>query len=203
MSPITKGNWQSFITLPDEKILLAQRRHGFVLFFPIFSIALTTLFVLISTFSLFLNGYIPLALLATSILITLLIGMSLATKTIIDWYFHLYILTTKKLLEFSYSPLSSHECNDILLDKVNCTEIDWHIDGFINEIINMGDLVLTFDRPTHQQEFVIKNIKYCRDLSTFLTQNLIEQRIQEPKQTVWYRNPFIPNKFMFIEGEMQ
>lgn len=99
----------------------------------------------------------------------------------------MYILTTRKILEISYNPLSSRIVNDILLDHVNCTEIDLRTHGFFNELIGMGDIVITFDRPTHQEEFVFRDVKECHDLGRFLTRQLMDRHVQNMMQPIWFR----------------
>ena len=113
--------------------------------------------------------------------------MSFITKVIIDWYFHLYILTSKKILEVWYTPLASHVVNDILLDKVSCTEIDSRVHGFLNELLDVGDVVITFDRPTHQEEFVLSDIEQCDKVGKFMTQQLIDRGGGNPLPPLWMK----------------
>lgn len=81
--------------------------------------------------------------------------------------------------------------NDILLDKVNCTEIDLRRTGFVNELIDMGDVAITFDRPTRQEEFVLKDIESSYRLGIFLTKQLLDHKgtSLQQSQTIWLRNP--------------
>lgn len=99
----------------------------------------------------------------------------------------MYILTTRKILEISYNPLSSRIVNDVLLDHVNCTEIDLKTNGFFNELIGMGDIVITFDRPTHQEEFVFRDIEECQDLGKYLTRKLMDRQMQSMIHPIWFR----------------
>ena len=118
------------------------------------------------------------------------VALSFITKNIIDWYFHMYILTTRKMLEIRYTPLSSYIMNDVLLDKVNCTEIDFRTKGIVNELLDIGDVVITFDRPTSQEEFVLRDIKSCHKLGSFLTRKLMDRETHESiQQTIWLRKP--------------
>lgn len=75
-----------------------------------------------------------------------------------------------------------------MLDKVSCTEIDVRTNGFLNEIIDMGDILITFDRPTHQEEFTLKDVQGSHELATYLTQKMMDgvpnQMIQ---QTIWFK----------------
>lgn len=173
------GDWRSFLSLNGEKLLLVKRRHPFVIIAPIF---FTGAFLLISIFSsmfLFVGFFksIPLFI-ATSILLVS-VFTSIVAKTIIDWYFHLYILTTRKLVEVWYTPLASHAVNGILLDQVNCTEIDVKTTGFFNELLGIGDINISFDRPTHQEEFVMSNVQHSHELGVFLTQQLMDKDLDQ------------------------
>jgi len=189
------GDWRSFLSLKGEELLLVKRKHPFVIIAPIF---LTSAFILVSLITamyVFVNllSSFPLFI-ATSILL-LSIAMSIIAKTIIDWYFHLYILTNRKLVEVWYTPLASHAINGILLDQVNCTEIDVKTTGFFNEILGIGDINISFDRPTHQEEFILSNIQHSHELGVFLTQRLMDKHLSQRQiygknnnqQTIWLK----------------
>lgn len=108
-----------------------------------------------------------------------------------DWYFHLYILTNRKILEVWYAPLYSHVMNDVLLDQVNCTQVDFRRSGFLNEMLDMGDVVLTFDRPTHQEEFIFKDVSKSYKLGVFLTRKLLDRGSQQQAtkiQPIWFKS---------------
>lgn len=185
---ITSGKWNIFLTLNDEQLLLVKRRHPFVVIMPILFIGFLTLFFISSAFVIFQEFFLSSSLFFVTSLLLISISISLATKAIIDWYFHVYILTNRKVLELCYSPLTSYTVNDVMLDKVSCTEIDVRTNGFLNEIIDMGDILITFDRPTHQEEFVLKDVQKSHELATYLTQQLMDgvpnQVIQ---QTIWFK----------------
>jgi membrane-associated HD superfamily phosphohydrolase len=156
---IIKGNWSNFLGLKGEELLLVQRRHIFLLVYPI--ILNFFIFSIFSAAAYFIFSYVlpSVPLLIVSLLLMLCMAISLSIYTAVYWYFHLYILTNRKILEVKYTPLFSHVVNDIFLDKVNCTEIDLSSKGFFHELIDMGDVSITFDRPTHQEEFVLQDIK--------------------------------------------
>ena len=103
----------------------------------------------------------------------------------------MYIVTNRKILELKYTPLTSYTVNDIMLDQVNCTEIDLISKGFLNEIIDMGDISITFDRPTNQEEFIFKDIQGSHELTIYLTQQLMDGGRQTgiipQTQTIWFK----------------
>ena len=116
------------------------------------------------------------------------IGISISAYSLVYWYFHIYVLTNKKILEVKYTPLFSHVVNDIFLDKVNCTEIDLSSNGFFNELIGMGNVSITFDRPTSQEVFLLQDIKDCDKIGKFLTQKLMAGGENELGNIIWMRN---------------
>ena len=78
-----------------------------------------------------------------------------------------------------------------MLDRVNCTEVDLQSNGFFNEIIDMGDICITFDRPTRREEFVLKDIQGSHELATYLTQQLLDApqsaSMLQQQNTIWFR----------------
>jgi hypothetical protein len=190
---ITRGNWNIFLTLKGEELLLVKRRHPFVLLTPIVIICCLTLFFISSAFVLFQDIFQSTSLFFVTTLLLISIALSLCTKTIVDWYFHMYILTNRKILELRYTPLTSYIVNDVMLDRVNCTEVDLMSAGFFNELIDMGDICITFDRPTRREEFVLKDIQGSHELATYLTQQLLDGGLSQSAQvlqqqnTIWFR----------------
>jgi len=189
---ITQGSWDKFLTLNGEKLLLVKRRHPFVIFFPILvTTFIICLMIFISAF--FFTSLFPSpSLFITTVLLLISVLLTFITKSIMDWYFHLYILTTRKILEVWYAPLYAHVMNDVLLDQVNCTQVDFRRNGFLNQILDMGDVVLTFDRPTHQEEFVFKDVNKCYKLGVFLTRKLLDRQPQQngasSMQPIYYKS---------------
>lgn len=184
---IEVGDWKTFITLRDEKLLLAIRSHPVSFILPIIillfllSICSITSFVVCVTFFSSITHFFIIQM----ILLSGAIGI--VTKIIIDWYYHVYILTNRKILEFRYTPLMSYIVNDVMLDRVLCTEIDWQTKGWMNDILDIGDIILTFDRPTHQEEFILKDIFSSNKVGTYLTRELIDERsYTQPITPIWF-----------------
>ncbi len=75
----------------------------------------------------------------------------------------------------------------MFLDKVNCTEIDLSSKGFFHELIDMGSLTITFDRPTHQEEFVLRDVKNCDEIDRLLTQKLMDSGRKKAEETIWLK----------------
>jgi hypothetical protein len=188
---IAQGSWDKFLTLDGEQLLLVKRRHPFTIFFPILLITFIICAMILCSAILFTNLFPSPSLFLTTVLLFMSVLLTFITKSIMDWYFHLYILTSRKILEVWYAPLYSHVMNDVLLDQVNCTQIDFRRNGFLNELLDMGNVVLTFDRPTHQEEFVFRDVSKCYKLGVFLTRKLLDRSSQNRNanvQPIWFKS---------------
>lgn len=193
----------NLLTLPDEKLIMAKRKHWFVIVVPIFIILFFgLLFILVSFFVLAIYFSYQTLFLALS-LVTLVMMLSAITKTIIDWYFHLYVVTTRRVLELLYTPPFSHKTNGVLLDRVKCTEIDTRRSGIISELADMGDIVLTFDRPINQEEFSFLNIKEPRETAAFLNEILSSGESENPVAQSWYKQKDKERPFRFMEDVLK
>lgn len=196
---LTKDGLSCFLTLPEEQLLIARRKHWFL---SAVRTAVAVFFAFLSIFTLFFLfrlSFFPFTLFLSIAIGIVVLALSLITKFIVDWYYHLYVVTTRKILEVCYSPLSSYKINDVLLDQVKCTEIDTRTNGILNELIDMGDITITFDRPTHQEEFVFTDIQDPKGMGIFLGDTLIDSVRQNMPTTVWYRPKKKPSLFRFTE----
>lgn len=178
----------SFFLLPGEQIILHKRQHVFAVIIPIaITIILCVTAMVGASAPLFFFYHMRfLIVLGYGLIITS--SLFLITKIIIDWYFHMYIVTNRRILEVQYKPFFSQDTNDVLLDQVRCTEIDVKISGYIHGLIDVGDIIITFDRPTHQQEFVLHDVKSPKKIGT-----LLGHMLNTPKQATnaptWFRTP--------------
>lgn len=161
-----------FVTLPQEELILVKRKHWSVFVFP--ALMALAIGILSLTMLLFLYPFFPgfFLLLISAFALVFIFIITLVLKSAIDWYFNLYVVTNRKITEISYKPLSSREVNEVLLDQVRCTEIDTRVEGFVNELLDVGDVIITFDRPTHQEEFTIANIWDPKSVETLLHRTL-------------------------------
>ncbi len=199
---IINGEWNHFLTLPDEKLLCVTRKHWFLLIAPLSFIILIGIVSIVFAFIIFSFFLASIKLFVSGSLVLLISSICLAAKVYVDWYFHLYIVTSRKILEIQYAPLSTHMINDVLLDQVNCTEIDVKTDGIICELLDMGNIIITFDRPTHQQEFMLLDIQNPKEISSFLSQNLVMMNNRAQYMPIWYKtgnNQNSQNNYRFIE----
>jgi hypothetical protein len=183
---IAIGNWQTFLTLKGEKLLMVIRKHPFVVIMPVLAVILFTTFFIIGGFVVFDRFLSSFPMLLTSTLLLISTALAVIAKLIIDWYFHIYLLTNRKILEFRYTPLASYIVNDVMLDRVYCTEVDFQTKGLLHDLLDLGDIIITFDRPTHQEEFTISDIKSCSIIGNYLTQQLLDGKHYEPINPIWF-----------------
>ena len=184
----TKKDAQAFLTLPDEKILVAKRKHWLTLLLPL--IAIFFFGLLGFCILLFLFFFLPFITITPLFTFALFVGLitliaSFGIKLVIAWYFRLYIVTNHKILHMSYTPLGLYWSNSILLDQVRCTEIDIQTNGIINQLLNKGNIVITFDRPTHEEEFMFADIKDPRQTGAYLA-DIFESQGKKGNDTILY-----------------
>lgn len=182
---------------PREKILLRVREFWIVLIWPILATlgaGLILEYGLVHIFTLYFRE--PLLFLSSSILILSLVS-SIIAKILIDWHGHFYILTTHRILEMCYKPLFSTYINNIILNQVKSTEIDVEGNGPINQLFNIGNVMITFDRPTHQTEFCLMNIKNPKAVGFLFAEVLDFKKTDEMDNPVWFKTkkPEYPFRF--------
>ncbi len=193
------GIRRAFLTLPNEELLLVTRKHWFILAQNLI------ILLLISVLLLSVGVYLSLFLLSSpqlfiaSVLFAVLFFLIFSAKTFGSWFFHLYVVTDKKLIETHFDPLTCADVNDVLLTQVKCTEIDVTMHGFLEEMINMGNVTVTFDRPTHQEEFLLSHVKNPKYIESVLSKRLIRTRTIEDDSTIWYRRRDKNKSFRFTE----
>lgn len=185
------------LTFPFERILIAKRKHLFVLTAPFLTVAL--FFIATNVIGIMFFGMIlksPFLAIAT-ILAATIITIGIISKFIIDWYGHWYVVTTHKILDIYSVPFFSQKVSEVLLDQVRCTEVDIQISGMLNNLINKGNIVITFDRPTHQEEFVIADIKNPMFVGTALLDSFNKMRYLQEKKGLWTRTKEDPRNLQF------
>ena len=172
------------LTLPGEQVLVAKRQHPFTLLLRIIGLAgIWAILIFFGTVAYTLINSLPLFF--AYALLTTAIAMNTALKVAIDWYYHIYIVTNRKILEVRSRPLFSDKIDNVILDQVRTTEIDTSMPSPIHELVDMGDVVLGFDRPSHEKPFVLEQIKNPEDTASFLSEIL--EGIMKPG-SVWLSN---------------
>src|SRR5260221_2223375 len=187
-----KESFQQFFTLRGEELLFIKRQHvlltimnmAIAVCFGIFlgvCILLWSKFILAIPLSLFLCLYLALALFT----------ISLVAKFFVDWYFHIYIITNRKILEVCYKPLFSKVISTVPLDQVRCLEVNAQTNGIINTLFDIGHLYCHFDMLTHQDTFIMSHIhapekfgvKLADTLNTIISSRVPTQIMPLPLDT--------------------
>lgn len=183
---------------PKEELILVQREHWFVLLVPFFFTFFISVILFYISFFIFINLYQ--SFLTLILIFSLIFSSILSTvlKIFVDWYFHLHVLTNNKILEIRYSPLFKDEVCEVLLDQVRCTEVDVTMKGAIREFLNIGDVNITFDRPTHQEEFIFANIKNPGMVAEFLSKSF-NSGFGGNYNEFWIKTREKPEKLIFTE----
>lgn len=169
---LTREEISPHLSFPEEKLVIAKRQHPIVFLGPIIFSILISVAVIVFIYVISLNVFrSPIVFIGLSLLI-LIILIGLITKTVVDFYFHFYIVTDRQILEVIAVPFYKDRIFDVLLDQVRTTEIDSKIPSVLHEILDMGDVVIGFDRPSHEQQFVLTNIKAPRETELVLSKQL-------------------------------
>lgn len=71
-----------------------------------------------------------------------------------------------------------------MLDRVKCTEVDISSNGVLNQLLRIGDVIVTFDRPTqHRDSFIFQNVSNANSIREILSDYFSEDR---KETTAWY-----------------
>lgn len=177
----------SYLSTNDEKLLYVGKPSAIILI-PRFLVALLGLgviYVLIHYVTLLILNNLALYMLGVFGLIFL--GFFASVFLTLDWLFNFYIVTNKKIIDMQYAPPISHNLSTILLDQVRCTEVDLQKNGLLRELLDIGDVIITFDRPTHQEVFALNNIRHPERVSLYLGHALTVLRTETPIEPFWFR----------------
>jgi hypothetical protein len=175
--------YEQFLNLSGERILLATRTHIYTFFTNlILSVFLFSLLTIGLLYALSAGHITFFPMLFLILLAGGVIGLALLIS-FASWYYHFYIVTNRKILEVRTIPFLSYSVNDVLLDQVRCTEIDIKRRGLIHMFFNIGNIVITFDRPTHQEAFILGDIHDPAHIGLFLG-DMLETRSTD-MSTVW------------------
>ena len=182
-----------------EEILLRKRQHWLVLIMPMFFLTIIAVVVSLFLYYLFILKISQIGLFISSTFVVILITGSAIAKLLVDWHCHFYILTTNRILEVCYKPLFSNYINNVILNQVKSTEIDIEKAGIINQLLDMGNVIVTFDRPTHQEEFRLMNIKNPKEIGFLMSDVLDIEKPDMMSSPMWYKSKNEENRFRITE----
>ncbi|MEK7502120.1 MAG: hypothetical protein AAB609_01180 [Patescibacteria group bacterium] len=183
----------------EEKILLRKRQHWFIIVMPVFFSIIIAIAVSSFLYYLFILKISQIGLFISSVLVVILIALSAIAKIVVDWHCHFYILTTNRILEVCYKPLFSNYINNVILNQVKSTEIDIEKTGIINQLLDIGNVIITFDRPTHQEEFRLINIEDPRETGFLMSDALDIEKPDMMDTPIWYKSKNENHRFRITE----
>ena len=166
---------------------------------PVFFSIVVAVFVTLILYYLFVLKISQVGLFMSSMPVVFLMTSSIIAKIIVDWHCHFYILTTNRILEVCYKPLFSNYINNIILNQVKSTEIDIEKTGIINQLLDIGNVIITFDRPTHQQEFRLMNIKDPKEIGFLMSDVLDIEKPDMMDAPIWYKSKNEEHRFRITE----
>lgn len=161
-------DFNHFVTFSDEKLILAARQHKFLLVLPAALVCLLSVFAFASLIALFSAGFFALPLFTSLMLLVIILANAAIIKLLSDWYYHFYVITSRKIIEVSCNPLFSRVISGLLLEQVRITEVDVQVNGLINDVFNMGHVIIDFDRMAHNEQFTLYNIENPHETSRLL-----------------------------------
>lgn len=196
-SSISPRIYERFLSKEREALLFVTRTHWITILPQLFFLSFLTIIAGVIIISALFFFTLPLQFVLPSLLLLLMTSSLVGWYTLVSWYYHLYIVTTGKILEYRYIPLFTHVLNDVLLDQVRCTEIDIAKNGFVAELFDMGTITITFDRPTHQEEFALTGIQHPEKIGMLLGDNLYPTK-RRNMTTIWHKDDQ-SKKFQLLE----
>lgn len=180
---------QDFITLHDEELILAKRKHWFVMLGPILNTAFIAIVLLTALYASLFVYVSSLPLLISISLLIVTISISRMVKVIIGWYCHLYIITNRRIMEVRHVPFSSYHVNDLLLDQMRVAEIDVDVGTIFNEIVGKGDVIVQLDQLAREHAFRLSDVAEPRKTAMYLTQVFGERRPSTFGNTLYRYQP--------------
>ncbi len=161
-------DFSHFVTFGDEKIILAARQHKFLLVLPVAVIGLVAFVSSVLLLTLYSGGFFSVQVFITLTMLLIVLMNAAVIKLVSDWYYHFYVVTSRKIVEVSCNPLFSRVISGILLEQVRITEVDVEVNGMVNDILNMGHVIIDFDRMAHEERFILLNIEHPHETSRLL-----------------------------------
>lgn len=177
----------SYLSTSEERLLYVGKPSAFTMV-PRFLIVLLGCIASYTLLHFITLNYLDSPLyFVLSIVALIIVVIIVSALLILQWLFNFYIVTNKKIIDLEYAPPLSHNLSTVLLDQVRCTEIDMQKNGVLRELLDIGDVTITFDRPTHQESFVLKGIRHPEQVDLYLGDALTSLRTDTPIQPFWFR----------------
>lgn len=152
----------------DEKIILLLRQHPIVnvkwILISILMIFLPSVIKLFGAFDLFPQGF---ALVVS--LSWYLITMAYVLESFLSWYFNVYFVTDRRIIDVDFFNIIYKQVSDAQLDKIQ--DLTYNMGGVIRTIFNYGNVFIQTAGEVNEFEFSAvpypdKVAKIVQDLMT-------------------------------------
>lgn len=184
---LTRWISDPFKTLPKETLLLRKRNHWYVLVQPLSFTTLILLAIILFISFFFFHLLNDLLLFVIILLTALMTYINTVIKFLADWYCHFYVLTSRRIMEIAYKPLFSKTMNNVIINQVKSTEINVEMEGMLAQLLDIGSVIVTFDRPTRQEQFYMHSIKDPKSVGFLLAEQLDSARNDNMESLIWVR----------------
>lgn len=190
---------KNFLTNAEEKVVLTKRSHWVTLLAKILAITIVSFILLFFSFFLFAILTLPVKLFVSSVILISILELTLISKLIVDWYCHFYILTNKKLLDVSYSPLFSETAYEVPINQAACSRIVVKKNQILSSFFPIGSINLIFQGKDYTQEFKFSKIGNPEETSLFLSEyfGIIKDKNIRP---FWERAREKMQPFTFVDS---
>lgn len=140
---------------PQEEILSVQRQHWLSLVFPLF-LQFIIILLLIGGLMFLIHLEYPIIFFKSAILLSLLLLSLLAllgTFLVMDWYFHFYIITNKRMISDHFFKLSGPYYEEVFL-KETIESVDRIEKNIVYDAFGIEDVSVRFPSFARAEPFV-------------------------------------------------
>lgn len=157
-----------------EEIKMLLRQHWFVFLPRIlmiigFLILPPLLFILLLGFQADITKFLPLRFQAVGIFIWYMICLGFSFETFLKWYFNVYIITDRRIIDVDFWGLLYKVVSECSWDKVQ--DSTYEVKGIFETMFNFGDVyVQTAAEVTRFEFLAVPHPDWVHDLITDLAQ---------------------------------
>ena len=135
-----------FVKLSEgENILDVQREHPISLLFPVLLNILVVLVLIVSSYAVFTQSF-PVPFIGSLMVdVTLIILVFLAisgTHVFMNWYYHFYVVTNKRIISRQFFRLSGEDIDEIYYTVSPIQEVDRKSPNIILDLLGVEDIYI-------------------------------------------------------------
>lgn len=161
-------------SLPDEKILLVQRKHPIFLIGHLLLISISVLIIPVSFFIIsFLfpgfNAFLTSSVLvAYGILISISVFWVVSLYLYFSWYYHFYVITSKALID-RYSFRLGGEYSEVVFgEKMHVQEIVRKPRNLFYDLLKIHDVYIYFHKLEKEEPFIFRGPQNSQEIEDLI-----------------------------------